>query len=101
MDSYDIKTVRELSDKLEANGLKIPYTTLITILGNHVQDIKLETARRLCTFFHVSLDTLLDDNIPLVDNSRLILNLEGLSDQDIKEIKQIIEIKRMNNKANS
>lgn len=89
----DIKNPKELSKKLIEKDLKIPYTTLLTIINNEVQDIKLGTARKICTFFRITLDELLDDNIPILDINNP-LNTDGLSEQDIKELHELIEIKK-------
>lgn len=93
MTQNDIKNPKELSEKLNEKGLKIPYTTLLTIINNEVQDIKLGTAKKICTFFRITLDELLDDNIPILDITKP-LNTDGLSEQDIKELQELIEIKK-------
>ena len=95
MKKNNIKNSKELSVKLEKNNLKIPYTTLLTIINNDVQDIKLGTAKKLCQFFHITLDELLDDNIGInVDN---IINIDDLTETEIKELlnyKDFIKSKR-------
>ena len=100
MKEHNIKSPRDLANALENKNLKIPYTTLLTIINNEVKDIKLGTAEKLCTFFNITLDDLLNNNISVVNKYKLTLNIKGLTDADIKELKQIIEIKRKNNKEN-
>ena len=90
----NIKNPKELSKKLNNQNLKIPYTTLLTIINNEVQDIKLGTARKLCTFFNITLDELLDDNIELCSINNNVFNIDGLDENDIEEIKALIEFKR-------
>lgn len=51
MKRNNIKNPKELSQNLNLQNLKIPYTTLLTIVNNEVQDIKLGTAQKLCNFF--------------------------------------------------
>ena len=97
----NIKNPKELSQKLDKQNLKIPYTTLLTIINNEVQDIKLGTARKLCNFFHITLDELLDDDIEL-DDFRFASNggidTDGLDEKDIEEINRFVEF--IKNKKN-
>lgn len=94
MKRNNIKNPKELSEKLNEQNLKIPYTTLLTIINNEVQDIKLNTARKLCDFFHITLDDLLDDDIELSDFRYASYNgidTEGLDENDIEEINRFVE----------
>lgn len=100
MKEYDIKNPKELSKELEKQKLKIPYTTLMTILNNDVQDIKLGNAKKLCKFFNITMDELLGEDFRINESFKVTLNLEGLSDNDINEVKQIIEIKKQNKRNN-
>lgn len=65
MKRNNIKNPKELSKELNKNNLNIPYTTLLTIINNEVQDVKLGTARKLCDYFKITLDELLDDSVDL------------------------------------
>lgn len=94
MKQNNIKNPKELSEKLNEKNLKIPYTTLLTIINNEVQDIKLGTARKLCTFFNLTLDQLLDDDIEINNTLQTFSNsidTNGLDDDDINEINRFIE----------
>lgn len=62
----NIKNISQLS-KLT----NIPYTTLKSIFDGDVNDVRLSTSRKLCDFFHITLDELLDDDIPLSENSNI------------------------------
>lgn len=95
MKKNNIKNPKELSSKLNEKNLKIPYTTLLTIINNEVQDIKLGTAQKLCNFFHVTLDELLDDTISLENNFKFAsyngIDTTGLDAKDIEEINKFVE----------
>lgn len=64
-----IETLRKLfsikNNKKLAEKVNIPYTTLLTICKGETDDIKLSTAQKLCEFFDLTLDELLDDNYNL------------------------------------
>lgn len=101
MKRNNIKNPKELSEKLTELNKKIPYTTLLTIINNEVQDIKLGTARKLCDFFHITLDELLDDDISIessISDIKLAsyngLNTEGMNEIDLKEIQEFIDFKK-------
>lgn len=105
MKQHNIKNPKELSEKLSNKNLKIPYTTLLTIINNDVQDIKLNTARKLCDFFNITLDDLLDDEIELEDVRMASFNgvdTDGLDETDIEEVNRFIEtfIRPRKNKDN-
>ena len=95
MKKNNIKNPKELSTRLKERDLAIPYTTLLTIINNEVQDIKLGTAKKLSTFFNVTLDELLDDNLPLDNTFKYAsyngINEEGLDENDIEEINRFVE----------
>lgn len=74
MNKNNIKNTAQLS-KLTS----VPYTTLKSIFDGQVNSISLSTSRKLCNFFNITLDELLDDNIEL---SNIIINKDY-----IKEIK--------------
>lgn len=60
MKKNSIKNISQLS-KLT----NIPYTTLKSIFDGDVNDVRLSTSRKLCDHFKITLDELLDDDIPL------------------------------------
>ncbi len=62
MKKNNIKNISQLS-KLTL----IPYTTLKSIFDGDVNDIRLSTSRKLCDYFQITLDELLDDDIQLHD----------------------------------
>lgn len=64
MEKNSIKNISQLS-KLT----NIPYTTLKSIFDGDVNDVRLSTSRKLCNFFHITLDELLDDDVPLNNNN--------------------------------
>lgn len=100
MNKNNIRNPKDLALKLNAAKLGIPYTTLLTILNNEVQDIKLKTAYKLCTFFNITLDELLDDNIPIPEKNLISIDITGLSNADIQEIKNYVDyIKNRKNKG--
>lgn len=102
MKRNNIKNPKELSEKLNQKNLKIPYTTLLTIINNEVQDIKLGTARKLCNFFNITLDDLLDDNVELPQDFKFAsyngIDTKDLDEEDIEEINRFVEFIR--NKKN-
>lgn len=92
MEKNNIKNISQLSK--ETN---IPYTTLKSIFDGDVNDIRLSTSRKICDFFHITLDELLDDDIAL-DSFRYAssngIDLEGLDEETIEDIKDYVEYKR-------
>ena len=96
MNRKNIKNLSQLSR--ETN---IPYTTLKSIFDGDVNDIRLSTSRKICDYFGITLDDLLDDDIEINDVRYAEyngLNTEGLTDEDIKEIEAYIEMRRNINK---
>lgn len=93
MKKNNIKTTAQLSR--ETN---IPYTTLKSIFDGDVNDIRLSTSRKLCDFFKITLDELLDDSISLDDSFTYAsyngINVEGLDENDLKEIQEYVDFKR-------
>lgn len=93
MKKNNIKNTAQLSR--ETN---IPYTTLKSIFDGDVNDIRLSTSRKLCDFFKITLDELLDDSISLDNNftyaSHNGINVEGLDEKDLKEIQEYVDFKR-------
>ena len=98
MKENDIEKTSDLAKALEKRNLKIPYTTLMSILNGNVKDIKVGTANKLCEFFNVSLEELVGDVFKVDESSRIILNVKELTNNDIEELKQIIEIKKRKRK---
>ena len=97
MKQKNIKNPKNLSQKLNEKNLTIPYTTLLTIINNEVQDIKLGTARKLCNFFNITLDELLDDDISLKDFRYATndgINMEGLTEEQINKINEYVDFIR-------
>ena len=97
MKQKNIKNPKDLSQKLNEKNLTIPYTTLLTIINNEVQDIKLGTARKLCNFFNITLDELLDDDISLKDFRYATndgINMEGLTEEQINKINEYVDFIR-------
>lgn len=62
MKKNNMETTAQLS-----KATSIPYTTLKSIFDGDVNDIRLSTSRKLCEFFNITLDELLDDNVELID----------------------------------
>lgn len=60
MERNDIKNIAQLS-----KVTKLPYTTLKSIFDGDVNDIRLSTSKKICDFFNITLDSLLNDNIEL------------------------------------
>lgn len=60
MERNDIKNIAQLS-----KVTKLPYTTLKSIFDGDVNDIRLSTSKKICNFFNITLDSLLNDNIEL------------------------------------
>lgn len=89
MKKNNIKNISQLSKETG-----IPYTTLKSIFDGDVNDIRLSTSRKLCDYFKITLDDLLDDNIEL-DQFRMAsynaVDTEGLDENDIKEINKFVE----------
>jgi len=87
MNKKNIKKVSQLSR--ETN---IPYTTLKSIFDGDVNDIRLSTSRKLCNYFEITLDELLDDDIELTDfYSANNINTEELDEKDIEELNRFVE----------
>lgn len=91
MKKNNIKNPKELSKKMNEKNLKIPYTTLLTITNNEVQDIKVSTAKKLSTFFNLTLDELLNDDIELANTASNSINTNGLDSDDINELNRLAE----------
>ena len=92
MKKHNIKTIAQLSR--ETN---IPYTTLKSIFDGDVNDIRLSTSRKLCDFFHITLDDLLDDDIELDDfryASQNGINIDGLDENEIEEVNRFVKFIR-------
>lgn len=86
MKQHNIKNPKELSQKLNQQNLKIPYTTLLTIINNEVQDIKLGTAQKLCNYFNITLDELLDDDVPInKEDNNETFRYASYNGEDVKE----------------
>lgn len=60
MERNDIKNIAQLS-----KVTKLPYTTLKSIFDGDVNDIRLSTSKKICNFFNITLDSLLNDDIEL------------------------------------
>lgn len=89
MKKNNIKNLSQLSR--ETN---IPYTTLKSIFDGDVNDIRLSTSRKLCDYFKITLDDLLDDDIELTEVRMASfdgIDTEGLDEDDIAEINLFIE----------
>lgn len=90
MKKNNIKNISQLSKETG-----IPYTTLKSIFDGDVNDIRLSTSRKLCDFFKITLDELLDDDISLNENFKFAsyngVNIDGLDENDIEEINRFVE----------
>ena len=90
MKKNKIKNISQLSKETG-----IPYTTLKSIFDGDVNDIRLSTSRKLCDFFKITLDELLDDEISIDENFKFAsydgVDTEGLDENDIKEINRFVE----------
>ena len=103
MEKNDIKNPSQL-----AKATSVPYTTLKSIFDGQVNDVSLTTSRKLCNHFGITLDELLDDNIPLghkksvrVHKTNTIeIDITDLTDDDIEDIKELARIKRERRKKN-
>ena len=77
MKKNKIKNISQLSKETG-----IPYTTLKSIFDGDVNDIRLSTSRKLCDFFKITLDELLDDEISIDENFKFAsydgVDTEGL-----------------------
>lgn len=60
MERDNVKNIAQLS-----KATKLPYTTLKSIFDGDVNDIRLSTSKKICDFFNISLDYLLDENVEL------------------------------------
>ncbi len=87
MSQKNIKKISQLSR--ETN---IPYTTLKSIFDGDVNDIRLSTSRKLCDYFEITLDDLLDDDIELTDfYTDNNVDINGLDEKDIEELNRFVE----------
>lgn len=90
MKKNKIKNISQLSKETG-----IPYTTLKSIFDGDVNDIRLSTSRKLCDFFKITLDELLDDEISIDENFKFAsydgVDTEGLDENDIEEINRFVE----------
>lgn len=97
MKKNNIRNIAQLSR--ETN---IPYTTLKSIFDGDVNDIRLSTSRKLCDFFKITLDELLDDNISINSTKNTDfriasyngVDVNGLDETDLKEIQEFVNFKR-------
>lgn len=87
MKKNNIKTSKELSRKLEEENMRIPYTTLLTIINGETTNIKLETANKLCYIFKITLNELLDD----VDNIDVLSELNSNVNKNEFYIKSFVQ----------
>lgn len=98
MKKNNIKNISQLSKETG-----IPYTTLKSIFDGDVNDIRLSTSRKLCDYFKITLDDLLDDNVEL-DQFRMAsydaVDTEGLDETDIEEINAFVEFIKQKKKNN-
>lgn len=89
MKRKNIKNISQLSRETT-----IPYTTLKSIFDGDVNDIRLSTSRKLCDYFNITLDDLLDDDIE-IDDFRFAsyngIDIDGLDENDIEEINRFVE----------
>lgn len=78
MKKNDIRNISQLSKETS-----IPYTTLKSIFDGDVNDVRLSTSQKLCNYFSISLDELLDNDVELKDfkikndNSKQVFPLLG------------------------
>jgi len=90
MKRNNIKNTAQLSRETS-----IPYTTLKSIFDGDVNDIRLSTSRKLCDYFNITLDELLDDNIELREDFRFAsfngADTQELDENDIEEINRFVE----------
>lgn len=89
MKRYEIKNIAQLSRETQ-----IPYTTLKSIFNGDVNDIRLSTSRKLCKFFNITLDDLLDDNLDLdapTLSNKLDIDLSKLTNEEFEEVRKFIE----------
>ena len=92
MKKKNIKNLSQLSKEAD-----IPYTTLKSIFDGDVNDIRLSTSRKLCDYFKITLDDLLDDNLSLKQfriASYNGINLDGLTNEQIEKINDYVEFIR-------
>lgn len=104
MKKNNIKNLAQLSR--ETN---IPYTTLKSIFDGEVNDVRLSTSRKLCDYFNITLDELLDDDISLEDSisnntdfrtaSYNGIDVDGLDEDEINHLNELVEFYR-NRKKN-
>lgn len=99
MKRKNIKNISQLSK--ETN---IPYTTLKSIFDGDVNDIRLSTSRKLCDYFKITLDDLLDDDIELNNFRHASYNgidTNELDENDIEEINRFVEFVKNKKKNNT
>lgn len=94
MNRKNIKKLSQLS-----RDTNIPYTTLKSIFDGDVNDIRLSTSRKLCDFFHITLDELLDDDIEIDDTNYININTKGLEKDDIEKVYEYVEILKLAKKS--
>ena len=83
MKQKNIKSISQLSHQMG-----IPYTTLNDIYIGKNTDIKLSTSKKICNFFNITLDELLDDDV----NMNLhCFDITGLDSEDIENTKKYIK----------
>lgn len=104
MKNTGINNPTELAKKMEEANLKIPYTTLVSILNGEVKNLRLDTANKFKAFFNsilpleqaLILDDLLDTNVDI--NVKLVsvnkINLEGLDNKQIVELNRYADYLR-------
>ena len=90
MKKNNIKNIAQLSQKTN-----IPYTTLKSIFDGDVNDIRLSTSKKICNFFNITLDELLDDN---VDFNYHRFDISGLDNEDIKSTEKYIDFLKFTKK---
>lgn len=93
METNGIKNLYQLAKKID-----IPYTTLRSTFREDNDKIDsnltLSTAKKLCAFFNVPLDFLIDDEISIDKYNSKLISLEGFDDETIADIKSYIAYKR-------
>lgn len=90
MEKNEIKNLSQLS-----KCTNVPYTTLRSIFTPKAEsNLTLSTAKKLCTFFNVPLDVLIDDDVSLDSYYSKIINLEEFDDETIADIKSYIAYKQ-------
>lgn len=90
----------KLSSLMKQNGIKnlydlsrqcdIPYTTLRNIMIDNISNIRIDTAIKLCDFFKVSLDELLQSELDLSEIEFASYN--GIESADCLTIDELQEV---------